>query len=124
MPIARVGNHEPALTTPGRIPIFAANHARVRPARDANVRVVLLRAVNVIRKCVVDCDVIELRGRLIILRRPRFAAVDRDARAAVVCVADAVRILWINPEAVMMPMARREEIECLAAVHRFERAGI
>src|SRR4030088_3034958 len=88
VPVPRIGNDETAFAAAGLKPIFASDHARVGPARDADVRAVLLRAVNVIRKRVVDRDVIELRGRLVVLGGPGFAAVGRDAGAAVVCVRD------------------------------------
>ena len=91
-------------------------------ARDADIRVVLLRAVDVIRKRVVDRDVIELRGRLVLQRRPGLAAIDRDARAAIVRVREPMRIFRIDPESVMIAMARGQELECLAAIDRAERA--
>ena len=67
---------------------------------------------------------IELRGRLIILRRPGFSAIRREAGAAVVGVADPIRIFWINPEPVMIAMARRQKIEGFRAIDRFERPGV
>ncbi len=70
-----------------------ADRAPVGAAGDADIRVVLLRAVNVIGERVVYRHVIKLRGRLVVLRRPSLAAVGGNAGAAVVRVADAIRIL-------------------------------
>src|SRR5437868_210066 len=121
VPVARIGNYKTALAVAGWIPIFAADRPGIGAARDANVRVVLLRAINVIRKRVVDGYVIKLRGRLIVLRCPTLAAIDRNARTAVVRVADAIRILRINPQTVMIAMARGKQIKRFAAINRFER---
>ena len=124
VPVARIGNYEPALAAAGLIPILAADHSRIRAARNANIRVVLLRAVNVIRKRVVDCDMIKLRGRLVVLSGPAFSAVDRDAGAAVVRIANPIRILRIDPETVVIPVSRRKQIKRLPAVDRSERARV
>src|SRR5207249_8439223 len=120
VPVARIGYDEAALAAPGNEPILCRDYTLLAPARDANVRVVLLRAVDVIRIGVVSRDVIKLCGRLVILRRPSLAAVHRDTGAAVVGVADPIRILRIDPEPVMIAMTRRQESERLGAVHRFE----
>src|SRR3712207_7448798 len=50
------------------------------PARHDDGRVVLLRAVEPVRELVVDVDLIQLRRRLIVLRRPAAAAVEREDR--------------------------------------------
>ena len=75
VPVPRVRNDEPAFTATSFKPIFAADYSRVRAARDPDIRIVLLRAVNVVRERVVHGHVIELRSRLVVLRRPIFAAV-------------------------------------------------
>src|ERR1051325_11518024 len=54
MPVARVWNYETAFAVACRIPILRTDDSRIGPARDANVRVVLLGAINVIGKCVID----------------------------------------------------------------------
>ena len=111
MPVARIRQNETAFAAAGLKPIFAPDHARVSPARDADVRVVLLRAVDVIRKRVVDRNVIKLRGRLIVLCRPGFAAIGRDAGAAIVRVREALRIIRIDPKSVVIAVPRRKERE-------------
>ena len=111
VPVARIGQNETAFAAAGLKPIFAPDHTRVSPARDADVRVVLLRAVDVIRKRVVDRDVIKLRGRLIVLGRPGLAAIGRDAGAAIVRIRKALRIIGIDPEPMMIAVPRRKERE-------------
>ena len=59
---------------------------------------VLLRAEEVIREAIVHGHVIELRGRLVELRRPVLAAIDGDGGAAVVAIDHALRVGWIDPE--------------------------
>ena len=66
MPVARVGDDKAALAITGHKPIFAADHARIATARDPDVGIVLLRAVNVIGKRVINRDMIKLRRRLIV----------------------------------------------------------
>src|SRR5437868_5615563 len=124
VPVARIRYDEPALAAARSKPILCRDHALVAPARDAYIRVVLLRAVNVTRIGVVGRDVIKLRGRLVVLRRPGLAPIHRDTGAAVVRVADPIWILRINPEPVMIAMTRRQEIEGLRAIHRLECASI
>src|SRR6266851_8033818 len=103
MPVARVSENKSAFTAARWIPIARTNHTFISAARDADVRVVLLRAVDVIWKRVIDGDVIELRSRLIIYRRPCFPSVRRNARAAIVCISYPVWIFRINPEPVVIP---------------------
>ena len=73
--VARIGNDEAALPAAGMRPIALLDDAAIGAARDAHVRVVLLRAIDVVRKRVVDRDVIELRSRLVAVARPALAAV-------------------------------------------------
>ena len=75
VPIARIRQNKSAFTAARNEPILRANHARVRATRYADIRVVLLRAINVIRIRVVHRDVIKLRSRLIVLSRPGFAPI-------------------------------------------------
>src|SRR5438876_10637051 len=75
VPIAWIGHDEAAFSATGYEPIFASDHAGIAAAGDTDVRVVLLRAVNVVRERVVYSDVVKLRGGLVVLRRPILAAV-------------------------------------------------
>src|SRR5262245_38350796 len=116
VPVARIGHNEPAFAAASLKPILPTNHSRVRATRNSNIRVVLLRAVNVVRKGVVHGDVIELRSRLIVLSRPVLAAIRGDAYATITRICDSVRVCWIDPKSVMISVPCRHEIECLSTV--------
>src|SRR5690242_12395042 len=78
------------------VPIARADAAFSRAARDAHGRVVLLRAVYVVRKIVVERDAIKLCGRLVLFG-PTAAAVERNVCAAVVALNHAVWIVGRDP---------------------------
>ena len=61
---------------------------------------------------------IKLRGRLIILRGPILAAVDGNRRAAVVAVDQAIGIVGIDPQAMVVAVGSVEAFEGLAAIVR------
>src|SRR5437879_13918768 len=124
VPIAWIGHDKAAFPAPRRKPVPPRDHAFLAPACYAYIRVVLLRTINVVGIGVIGRNVIKLRRRLVVLRRPGSAAIHRDTGAAIVGVADPIWILWINPEAVMIAMTCRQEVEGLCPVHRFERTGI
>src|SRR5207247_8886003 len=98
------------------VAVAAVNKGALTARLDAHRRVVLLRAVNTIEKIVVRSDVIELRGRLVVLRGPISAAVNRDGGTAVVAVDQAIGILRIDPQSVMIAVRRVEALESLASV--------
>src|SRR5215211_3740805 len=75
VPVPRIRHDEPAFTATSLKPIFPANYSRVRSARNADIRIVLLRAINVVGERIVYGDVIKLRGRLVVLSSPILAAV-------------------------------------------------
>src|SRR5208282_5960779 len=93
------------------VPIAGENCAVVAARADADGRVVLLRAVDAVLKIVVGGDVVELRGGLVVLRGPVFAAVDADGGAAVVAVDHAIRVVGIDPESVMIAVRRVDAFE-------------
>ena len=108
VPITRIGHNKAALAAAGDKPIFASDHAGIGAAGDANVRIVLLRPINVIWECIVHSDMIKLRSWLVVLGRPRFAAVGGDIDAAIVCVGNPIGILRIDPEPVMVSVPCRQ----------------
>src|SRR5438552_14534522 len=75
VPVARIRHDEPAFTATSLKPILPANHSRVRAARNADIRIVLLRAVNVVGERIVNSHVIKLRSRLVVLSSPILTAV-------------------------------------------------
>ncbi len=91
---------------------------------DGNCAVVLLRAVDVVGIPIVGDDVVELRGRLIILPRPGGAAVHAHVRAAVIGVDHAAGIRGIDPQAVMVAMRRGNYGEGFAGIVGAIHAGI
>ena len=81
-------------------------------AGDAHGRVVLLRAVDVVREVVVERDAVELRGRLVhaacVQVRPPSL---RDVRAAVVALDHALRIVGRDPQVVVVAVRRRDAVK-------------
>src|SRR5258708_17855229 len=66
---------------------------------------------------------VELPCGLVVLRGPILAAVDGNGCAAVIAVDDAIGIVGIDPETMMVAVGRIEAVECLATVVRTEQAG-
>src|SRR5262245_50689560 len=124
VPVSGIRHDKPAFTAASLKPIVSANYSFVRATRNADIRIVLLRAINVIRKCVIYSYVIKLRRRLIVLSRPVFPAIRRDACAAIAHIGDSVRVCWIDPKSVMISMPCRHEVECLSAINGFEETGV
>src|SRR5205807_7330804 len=87
-----------------------------RTARHGHGGVVLLRAVDAIRRLRVGDHVIELGRRLVVDGGPAFAAIEGDDRAAIVPVDDPFGVLGIDPEVVVIAVRDRELEEGLAAV--------
>ena len=82
-------------------------------------RVVLLGAVELVRKLIISPNAVDLRGRLIHLRRPRAPTIVRDVRAAIVRLNDDVAVFRTDPNVVVVAMRRAKRRERLAAVRRF-----
>src|SRR3954452_15611974 len=75
VPVPWIRQDEAAFTAAGFKPILPTNHSGVRAARNADIRIVLLRTVNVIGERIVHSDMIKLRSRLVVLSGPIFAAI-------------------------------------------------
>src|SRR5690242_11925258 len=97
------------------VPIARADAAFSRAARDAHGGVVLLRAVDVVRKIVVEGHAIELRRRLILFG-PTAAAIQRDIRATVVTLDHAIGIVGRDPKIVVIAVRYGNAGERAAAV--------
>src|SRR5580704_3134185 len=116
--IGRIGSDVAAFAATDVVPIGSIDPALDAGAGDTYGGVVLLRAVDVIGEAVVDGDVVELRGRLIIFRRPGFRTVGRDGCAAVVSIDQAIGIGGIDPQAMIIAVRRVHRRECFSAVVR------
>ncbi len=95
-----------------------------RGARDADRRVVLLAAVDVVRELVVGDHAVELRRRLVLLRRPARAAVEADVRAAVVRVDHHVVVGRVDPQVVIVAMRNAHGRERAPSVDRAHERSI
>ena len=91
---------------------------------DAYGAVVLLRAVNAIGKIVVRGDVIKLRGWLIHLRGPIFAAIHGNGGAAIVAVDHAIGIIGIDPQTVMVAVRSGDAFERFASIDGTIQPGV
>src|SRR5690242_14126581 len=76
VPVARIREHKPTFAAARLKPVFASDHAALAPTGDSDIRVVLLRTIDVVGERVVHRDMIELGGRLILQRRPTLPSID------------------------------------------------
>ena len=116
--VARMHGDVPALPGARGVAVAPRDAAVLGGARHAHARVVLLGPVDAVRVLVVDGHVIELRGELVVDRGPAVAAVERDARAAVVALDHPSRVPRIDPQVVVVAVGRRDLREGLPAVGR------
>src|ERR1051325_51902 len=79
----------------------------VTARRCANGPAVLLRTGDPVRKAKVCCDVINLRGWLVVPRAPGRCAVDSYDRPLIAADDHSFRIVGINPELVIIVTAGR-----------------
>src|SRR5271166_1476814 len=94
-----IGLHgnEAAFAGAGVTAVAECDRTPIGRAWHRDRRVVLLRRVDAVRVAVVDVDAIELRGRLVVDRRPGDAAIERHTGAAIVALHHAVRVDRIDP---------------------------
>ena len=103
-------------------PVRQSSVKRIGLARDNQRRVVLLRAVKLVRKLVVDPHAVDFCGRLIHLRRPGAAAVGGDVCAAVVRLDHDLAVFRVDPDVVVVAVRRAKRRERFTAVGGFEEA--
>src|SRR5206468_6617458 len=118
VPVAWIRHDEATFAAARDEPILLSNSAPVGTARNADIRIVLLRAVNVVGERIVHSHVIKLRSWLVVLSRPVFAAISGDAGAAITRIGDSVRVCWIDPKSMMISVPCRHEVECLPTIYR------
>ena len=107
-----------------RVAVAPRDGAHAGAARHRDRGVVLLASVDHVRELVVDVEVVELRGRLVVDRRPRVAGGERHPGTAVVGADHAVGILRIDPEAVVVAVGCDELGELVATVDRLPRLHV
>ena len=113
--IAQVWSDPAALAAADVVPVPLCNPAAAARG-GTNGGVVLLRAIRMIGKVVVERDTIELRGGLVHDGRPGAAAVSGDVRTTVVRFDHAHRIIRSDPDAVIVAMRRWNRRVALAAI--------
>src|SRR5260221_4222782 len=96
-----------ALTSSGGMPVTEGDSSVIAAAENENAAAILLRAVNVIREVVVNRNVIELRGRLVIPAAPGAAGVHAYACALIAAKNHTLWIAGINPESVIVVASGR-----------------
>ena len=124
VPVARIRYDKATFAAARDEPILLPNSAPAGAARDANVGIVLLRAVNVVRERIVHSHMIKLRSRLVVLSGPVLAAISGDAGTAITRIGDTVRVRRIDPKTVMISVPCRHEVECLSAINGLKEACI
>src|SRR5262249_37509186 len=107
-----------ALAAGGRLPVGARDALARAAVPDAHGAVVLLRAEDAVWRRAVGGHAVELRGRLVLQRRPIRAAVGRNVRAAVVAFDHAPRVRGVDPQVVVVAVPGAHARERLAAVAR------
>ncbi len=122
--VAGIGSDVAALAATDVVPVRTVDSSIRARAGDPNGGVILLRAVNVVRKAIVCGDVVKLRGRLVVNAGPTLRSISGDGGPAVVAVDQAIWVCGIDPQSVVVPMRHAEHVESLAAIIRTVNAGI
>ena len=105
--IERVRRHVSVLVARlHRPPIVKVQRAVLAAAGCRRWPTVLLRPVNPVRKLIVRSDVIKLSGCLVVPRAPRFSTIARYDRALIAAQNHPLRIVWINPQLVVIWASR------------------
>jgi len=104
--IDRVGRDIPTLPPTNVVPVGPINRAIRAGAGDGNGGVVLLSAVNSIRKAVVGNHMVELRRWLVVLAGPGFSVIDRNRGPSVIAVDQTLRISGIDPQRMIVSVGR------------------
>src|SRR5437879_12314692 len=67
---------------------------------------------------------VELRSRLVVLGTPGLSAVGRDDSAPVVAVDESLRIVGINPQAMVVSMWRGQQVKPSPAIYGAKHSGV
>ena len=122
--VARVGGDPGRLAAAHVVPVHLGDGAVADAGGDGHRRVVLLPSVDPEREAVVGDDAVDLRRGLIVLGRPRLAAVHGDLGSTVVAENHAPGLVGVNPEVVRVAVADADAGERLTAVDRLEERDV
>src|ERR1041385_4912565 len=100
--IGRIGRDVSAFAGACGVPVAEGDGAVIAAAENVDAAAILLRAVNVVRKIIVNRHVIELCGRLIEPTAPGAAAIHAYAHALIAAKNHALRIAWIDPQGMVV----------------------
>ena len=121
--VVEIDGNVSALKAAHPIPVlqleFGAEICRATRQRDGLI-LVLLCTVHPVRKLVVNGDSVHLRRRLVQLRRPALAAVERDVSPTVVRLDHDVRVMRIHPKIMLVPVWNIDGPERFSPVDRLE----
>ena len=95
------------------------DHTPFRCAGHTDGCVVLLRAVNPVRKLVINIHPVNLCGRLVVNGGPGLSTVETDISAAIVALYHALVVERIYPKIVVVTMRCRNFVKIFSAVGRF-----
>jgi hypothetical protein len=122
--VGGVGSDPTALTSAYCVPVGLGDGSAVAAACGFNGAVVLLGAVDVVRKVLIERNAVELAGRLVHHRAPAGSAIERDVCSAVVGLDHAIRIVVGDPEIMIVAVRSPDLLEVLPAVGGLEEAGV
>ena len=114
--VAGIWRQVSALSTGRALPVVVGNEAAAGTGIDADGRVVLLRAVNAVREGIVGGDTVELRRRLVHVRRPGCAGIVADLGATVVGNDQPARIIGRDPQIVVVAVRGIPRLEGASTV--------
>ena len=105
-------------------PLFLRAKGRIKTAGDGNGGIVLLGAVQAIRKLIVEGEAVKLRGWLVQLAAPGAACVEGDASPAIIALNQDVGIVWIDPQHVGIAMRNIDAGETFPPIDRLHEADV
>ncbi len=100
--VERVHGDVAAFAAGSGLPVLLGDGAAVGAVQDAHSGVVLLRAIDAVGEVVIGHDAVKLRGGLVVVGAPVFAAVEGYLCAAVVAYDHALVIFGRYPEVVVV----------------------
>ena len=114
--IVGVNHNVTALTGAHWITINPVDTAIFARAWGTDTGVILLCGVDAVGESVVGVDAIELRGELVVDGCPAITPVERDACTTIVAFNHALRVVWIDPQVVIIPVRRGDLREGMASI--------